>query len=219
MTALRHNYPAPRAESFETTPKDSTFRCKISKMGEVDDPSTDQVFDLAKRVAALLRALLYHPGATFVDDMITDPTTTHPTLFNVTDFVRRTYIEYLLPLLPPNATKNCKALANPWAYQDLDWKDNDESMVQGRYPEIEGNEDLVEKWMDANSRSKMIGMIISDPTKQAMFGGAFDFGKDVYECAERLYKPSSTVRPENVVKLATLSGNKQNWNGRTEGVA
>lgn len=178
-------------------------------MGSIDEPSKDDVFDLAKRVAALLRALLRHPSATFVDDMITDPTTTPPTLFHVTDFVRRTYIDNLLPCLPPNATKTCKALANPWAYQDLDWKDNDESTVPGEYPTIKGNAELEEKWTDSNSRSIMIAMIIADPGKQAMFGGSFDFGKEAYDCAETLYKPSASVRPENVVKLAALSGNKQ----------
>ena len=179
-------------------------------MGNIDNLTTDDVFSLAKRVAALLRTLLCHPSTTFVGDMITDPTSTPPTLFNVTDFVRRTYVEYILPCLPPNATKTCKALANPWAYQDLDWKDNDETSVPGEYPTIRGNAELEEKWRDAYSRSTMIGMIIADPGKQAMFGGRFDFGKEVYDCAKTLYKPSASVRPENVVKLATLSGNQQN---------
>ena len=178
-------------------------------MSNINNPTNADIFSLAKRVAALFRALLCHPSATFINDMISDPTTTPPTLFNVTDFVRRTYIEHLLPCLPANATKTCKALANPWAYQDLDWKDNDEDSVPGEYPTVKGNAELEEKWRDACSRSTMIGMIIADPGKQAMFGGAFDFGKEVYDCAAALYQPSAEVRPENVVKLATLSGNKQ----------
>lgn len=178
-------------------------------MGSIANPTNDDVFSLAKRVAALLRALLCHPSATLTDDMITDPTTTPSTLFNVTDFMRRTYDEYVLPCLPPNAAKTCKALANPWADQDLDWKDINEDSVPGEYPTIKGNAELEEKWRDACSRSTMIGMIIADPGKQGMFGGSFDFGKEVYDCAATLYQPSASIRPENVVKLAALSGNKQ----------
>lgn len=182
-------------------------------MGNVDKPTTEDVLSLAKRVAALLRALLCHPSAAFVGDMITNPTSTPPTLFNVTGFVRRTYVEYILPCLPPNATKTCKALANPWAYQDLDWKDDDENSVPGEYPTIKGNAELEEKWRDAYSRSIMIAMIIADPGRQAMFGGSFDFGEDVYNWADTLYKPGGSIRPENVVKLATLAGNRQNQDG------
>jgi hypothetical protein len=183
-------------------------------MADPSNPTNEEVFSLAKRIAALLRALLCHPSTTFVGDMITDPTSTPPTLFNVTDFVRRTYVENILLCLPPNATKTCKALANPWAYQDLDWKDNDENVVPGDYPTIKGNAELEEKWRDACSRSIMIGMIIGDPRKQVMFGGSFDFGQEVYNCAEELYKPGASVRPENVVKLATLSGNRQGEDGQ-----
>ena len=81
--------------------------------------------------------------------------------------------------------------------------------MPGEYPTVKGNAELEEKWRDACSRSTMIGMIIADPGKQTMFGGVFDFGKEVYDCAAALYQPSAEVRPENVVKLATLSGNKQ----------
>jgi hypothetical protein len=183
-----------------------------SQMGgnALNQPTPSDVFTVSSHIAALLRALLLHPSTTFVGDMMTDPTTTPPTLYNVTDFVQRTYITYLLPLLPPNATKKCKALANPWAYEDLDWtKETDgEAMAPGKYPRIQGNAKLEEQWRDANGRSVMIGMIINDPKKQAMFGGSFDFGKDVYDAAEKLYKPSETLRPENVVKLATLAGNE-----------
>lgn len=87
--------------------------------------------------------------------------------------------------------------------------------MPGESPEIKGNVELEEKWRDARSRSVMIGMIIGDPRKQvSMFGGEFDFGEEVYQCAESLYKPNASVRPENVVKLATLSGSRQSEQGQ-----
>ena len=153
------------------------------------DPTPTEVFDLAAKVAALLRALLYHPGTAFVGDMVTDPQNTHPTLFNVTDFVKTTYLEYLVPLLPPGATSSCRALTNPWRFREPDFQENLDALAEDKYPKVKGNEKLLEKWRDANSRAITIGMIIADPKKQEMFGGSFDFGKAVYECSEELYKP------------------------------
>ena len=154
-----------------------------------DNPTPTEVFDLAAKVAGLLRALLYHPGTAFVGDQVTDPQNTHVTLFNVTDFVKTTYLEYLIPLLPPGATRSSRALTNPWRFREPDFQENPDAMAENKYPKVKGNQELLGKWQDANSRAIMIGTIIADPKKQEMFGGSFDFGKAVYECAEELYKP------------------------------
>jgi len=145
-------------------------------------PSPKERFALAEQHARLLNALHSHPGiATKADgSKEVDRARTHPTLYNVMDFVRSTYTKYIVQTLPPDATKNCKALAIQPA-QDL--TENKDKLADSLYPSMEG---LADKWQDAVTRGVMISMIILDPGRQAMFGGAFDFGSDVKAAAEAL---------------------------------
>jgi hypothetical protein len=80
-------------------------------------------YHIAVRHAALLRALYAHPGFHFLEPPTAevhkfDEERTNPGIFFLTDFVQNTYVNYILPLLPPGVTRKCKELANPWAYAD-----------------------------------------------------------------------------------------------------
>jgi len=148
-------------------------------------PTPQERLAVAEKHAALVRALILHPGTKFKGDKVTDPASTNPTLYNVIDFAMSTYIKYLLPVLPVNATKNCRALANPWSYDDPEFKEDLDQMAPSLYPDMK-TAGLMEKWNDALGRGTLIQMIILDKSKHAMFGGAFDFGEAVEAAAKAL---------------------------------
>jgi hypothetical protein len=105
-----------------------------------------------------------------------------PTLYNVTDFELTTYKNYLLPILPPDADKNSKALAI--ANAD-DVKENASLISDDMYPRMTVG-GFNEKWRDATARAMMITSIILEARKQILFGGVFDFGEDVKQAARAL---------------------------------
>ena len=150
-------------------------------------PTPQERFAAAEKHAALLRALLLHPLTKFKGDHFTDPANTPQTLNNVIDFEMSTYTKYIIPLLPPDATKNCRSLANPWSYNDPEFKEDMAKLVPGLYPKMNTG-GLMEKWNNALGRGVMIQMIILDKSKHAMFGGAFDFGQEVEAAAQALTK-------------------------------
>lgn len=112
----------------------------------------------------------------------------------VSDFVQTTYINFVLPFLPKDASRKTKEIANPWAYADAssvwEWtwdeetgelKDKD-GKVQ-KFPQL-GAARGMELRGDIWSRSFMAGKCIcengTDPKARLMIGGkSFDFGEDV----------------------------------------
>ncbi|EXJ92309.1 hypothetical protein A1O3_00859 [Capronia epimyces CBS 606.96] len=145
-------------------------------------PTPQERFELAKQSAALLRALLSHPGMSFNGDGSPNRAGIHPTLYNVTDFHMSTYTKYILPLLPPNAAENCSALSFQPNAQITDKTD---LLADDLYPRIKSGA-LREKWSDTLSRNVMIASIILDKNQQVLFGGTFDFGPEVQAAARAL---------------------------------
>ncbi|EXJ94055.1 hypothetical protein A1O1_02448 [Capronia coronata CBS 617.96] len=146
-------------------------------------PPPQERFDLAKKHAALLRAVLSHPTMTYKSNGAPDKANIHPTLFNVTDFQMSTYTKYLLPLLPPNAADNCRELS--FQPKNSTITENVDLLAENLYPRMQQGE-LMEKWTDAITRGMMLSLIILDRSKQVMFGGPFDFGNEVETAARAL---------------------------------
>ncbi|KIW97968.1 uncharacterized protein Z519_01552 [Cladophialophora bantiana CBS 173.52] len=145
-------------------------------------PSPGERFEIASQHAALIRALLSHPAMNLTPAGLPDRTKTHPTLYNVTDFELRTYKEYLLPILPPDAEKISPALA---LSQAEEVKENPDLMSDDMYPRMNVG-GFGEKWRDAIGRTVMITDIILNTSRQILFGGTFDFGNEVKEKARVL---------------------------------
>lgn len=155
-----------------------------------NDPSPSDIYDLALKHAKLLRACMTHPtiqrSRNADGTMVINPASIHRTLQNVTDFALKTYLDYIIPLLPPNATKINRQLANAMAYEDPNFEEKPEEMRPECYPKIKGNKKLVEMWNEAVGRGAMIGLVITDRPKMVMFGGPFDFGQTITELADDL---------------------------------
>ncbi|KIW63943.1 hypothetical protein PV04_08905 [Phialophora macrospora] len=145
-------------------------------------PTPQERFTQASKHASLIRALLAHPSMRLTPGGLPDRSNTPPTLYNVTDFELSTYKNYLLPILPPDADKNSKALAI--ANAD-DVKENASLISDDKYPRMSVG-GLNEKWRDAAGRTVMITSIILDVRKQILFGGGFDFGEDVKQATRVL---------------------------------
>jgi hypothetical protein len=164
-----------------------------------EHPSPTQVHELASQFAALLRALYSHPEYKYLEPPTAlickyDRANTPRALFWVTDFVEKTYIEWILPFLPSRATRKCKDFANCWAYADpayeFEWtwdpeavalKDGDGKTVD--FPRLPNSRvhkllsDLVGRQMIAK---KLITENATDPRAQLMLGGEkFDFGDEI----------------------------------------
>ncbi|OAL40294.1 hypothetical protein AYO20_00030 [Fonsecaea nubica] len=145
-------------------------------------PSPKERFDNACKHAAVLRALLSHPSMNLTPDGLPDHTKTHPTLFFVTDFGLRSYKDYLLPILPPDAEKTSQSLA----LQGVDdVKESPELMSDDMYPRMEVG-GFRQKWVDAQGRTMMFKSCILDTSTHHFFGGSFDFGDEVKEKARAL---------------------------------
>lgn len=170
----------------------------------VAHPSPAQAMEHAVIYAELLRALYGHPQYKYkepptaserkVDESIPPP------LFFATDFVEKTYINYVIPFLPQGATRKCKIIANPWAYADpsyqweWEWDAANETMTCAAdgatvvFPRVD--QAKVPKMLgDLTSRSFMAKGILengTDPRATALIGGAFDFGEEVKRASARL---------------------------------
>lgn len=172
-----------------------------------EHPSPAEVYRTATAYAALMRALYGHPAYIFVqpptaDFIRPDLARTPKALGWVTDFAEKTYVEYVLPLLPQGATRRCRALANPWAYADaaypwsLTW-DADAAALKDAstgdalaFPQLEPAR-ARELATDALTRGLMVQKLVleneSDPKARMLLGGSpFDFGDDVKAAARNL---------------------------------
>ncbi|KIW82063.1 hypothetical protein Z517_05090 [Fonsecaea pedrosoi CBS 271.37] len=145
-------------------------------------PSPKERFDYACKHAAVLRALLSHPAMHLTPEGLPDRVKTPPTLFFVTDFGLRTYNDYLLPILPPDAEKTSQSLA----LQAVDEvKESPELMSDDMYPRMEVG-GFRQKWVDAQGRTMMFKSCILNTARHQFFGGSFDFGDEVNEKARAL---------------------------------
>ena len=174
-------------------------------MAPIKPPTPVEAFEQAEKHAALLRHLYNHSEYKYLEPPTAtickiDPTTKQ-TLFWATDFVQKTYVEYVLPFLPEGVSRKCKALGNPWAYADpnyqWEWEWDAES---GAFKDSAGNLVKLPKVpkgratqlvKDIISRGFMTKKIIleneSDAKVRMMFGGeAFDFGEDDKQAARNL---------------------------------
>ncbi|KAH7324771.1 hypothetical protein B0I35DRAFT_475989 [Stachybotrys elegans] len=165
-----------------------------------ENPEAQRAHDyqLAVRHAALLRALYAHPRIQFLEPPTPeihkfDKDRTNPGVFFLADFVQNTYVKYILPLLPPGASRKCKELGNPWAYADAsfpwEWTwDADTSTFkdsQGNavpFPAVPQSE-RTSLTVDIRTRTMTVEMLIGDraiPLQQQMMGlGGVDLGDDV----------------------------------------
>ncbi|KAJ9613146.1 hypothetical protein H2200_003087 [Cladophialophora chaetospira] len=145
-------------------------------------PTPQERFTEASKHATLVRSLLAHPSMSLTPKGLPDRRNMPATLYNVTDFELNTYKTYVLPLLPPDAEKNSKALA----YRNVDEvKEIASLLTDDMYPRMNIG-GFNEKWMDSIGRTVMITSIILEPNKQIMFGGQQDFGQAVKAAARAL---------------------------------
>lgn len=117
-------------------------------------------------------------------------------LFRVCDFLRRTYLEYIIPLLPKDAPLKVLEVANPFLFNYPDRTTG--VFVQGyktdptylaadsNWPTWTANQ--AERFSDSIGRNVMIAEIIlqKDAKGQLMMGGTFDFEPTVVELARGL---------------------------------
>ncbi|KAL7629663.1 hypothetical protein AAE478_001186 [Parahypoxylon ruwenzoriense] len=174
---------------------------------KIKHPTPAEAFDLATKHAALLRGLFLDPRFKYLQPPTADfirPNTveTPPALIFVSDFVQKTYIEYVIPFLPPGATRKCKAIGNPWAWNDPNYKwewewDAETSTLKDaagnvkQFPRLQERE-AVEKMTDLVGRGFMISKVIlenrSDPKARLLVGGqTFDFGDEVEKVTRETY--------------------------------
>lgn len=149
----------------------------------MNHPTPQERFEYASQNAALIRALLSHPSIRLDANGLPSRSGTHPTLYNVTDFQLNTYKNYLLPLLPPDAAKNSRALSSD---PKAEITERTEMLADELYPRMQVG-GFLEKWRDAIGRGVMISSIILNPGQQVMFGGAFEFGDEVKEAARAMH--------------------------------
>ncbi|KAK9799864.1 hypothetical protein AB5N19_10529 [Seiridium cardinale] len=161
-------------------------------------PTHHQALDLARKYAELLRQLFNHPQYVYSETPTSSryPTDTEKTpiaLLMVSDFVQTTYVEHVLPFLPPGASRKLKEVGNPWAYADenyaWEWEWDEEkgeirdknSGALQKFPTLGAAG--VEKRGDIWTRSFMAGKCIcengTDAKARLMIGGqSFDFGEE-----------------------------------------
>lgn len=160
---------------------------------------------MASTYATLLRTLYLHtefkyaqpPTAEFVKPSADTPSG----LFWTADFAQNTYIKWIIPFLPANATRKCKEIANPWAWQDpnyqWEWswdaetgtlKDaNGESIAFPQLPISDSREKLDDLVGRGFMTKKLVLENGSDPKAQALLGGqSFDFGEEAKKAAEQI---------------------------------
>jgi hypothetical protein len=167
-------------------------------------PSPAQVYELGVQYATLLGLLANHPQFKYLEPPTAevakiDALNTPVGLLWVNNFVETTYVKWVIPFLPPGATRKCKALGNPWAQADADypwewtWDAAGESLRDASgtpvpFPDHSGP-NLAEHMEDISSRGFMTKKLIleneTDPKARLLLGGStFDFGPDIKALAD-----------------------------------
>ncbi|KAI3400867.1 hypothetical protein diail_1556 [Diaporthe ilicicola] len=168
-------------------------------------PSPSQAMEFAATYAELLRSLFHHPQFKYLEPPTAaickiDAHSTPPALLFASDFVEKTYIEYVIPWLPAGATRKCKVLGNPWAFADPDYrwewewdaaagsmKSADGSVVDfPRFSEAKAEEMIGDLFGRGFMAKKVILENGTDPKAALMVGGPFDFGQDARQACEKL---------------------------------
>ncbi|KAK5183962.1 hypothetical protein LTR44_003467 [Exophiala sp. CCFEE 6388] len=150
-------------------------------------PTPQERLAYAEQHADLLRSLLMHPVMKYkANGGIGEPDRTQipDSVFFVVDFEVRTYREYILPLLPPDAEKHSHALA---VFQAADG--NTDMLADDLFPRMSVG-GFEEKWTDSISRGMMISMLITEPSAMSKFGTPFDFGAEVKAAARAFLEDS-----------------------------
>jgi hypothetical protein len=169
-----------------------------------EHPTPAQAFELGVKYATLLRHLYNHPDFKYQEPPTAavaklDLEKTPKGLYFTTEFVQTTYVNNVLPYLPQGASRKCKDLANPWAYEDPNYKwEWTWDAEAGALKDAEGNvvefprlstfraESIA---MDLVTRNFLVKKLIlegsSDPKTTAILGGQ-DFGDEVRAMAEQL---------------------------------
>ncbi|KAI1621719.1 hypothetical protein EDD37DRAFT_567345 [Exophiala viscosa] len=127
--------------------------------------------------ADLLRSLLMHPVVKYTPDGQPDRSKIPDSVYYVIDFEVRTYRDYILPLLPPDAEKHSHDLA---VFQAADG--NNDMLADDLFPRMSVG-GFEEKWTDSISRAMLISMIITEPSMMTKFGTPFDLGPEVKAAA------------------------------------
>lgn len=172
---------------------------------DFSNPSPAQVMEFAVAYAELLRSLFNHPQFKYLEP----PTaaickidgTTPPALIFASDFVEKTYIEYVIPWLPAGASRKCRVLGNPWAFADPDyrWEWEWDAAAGAMRSAADGAAVEFPRFSDAKAK-EMIGDLYgrgflakkailengTDPKATLMMGGPFDFGAEVKQACEKL---------------------------------
>jgi len=156
-------------------------------------PSLKDLVEIAEETNAMLLSLFRDPRIN-----LEDPVSSPRPLFSVIDFVRRTYLEYILPLFPETAIYNVLELANPYvfAYPEICHThgvfspgfENDLARFERDDNWPEWTAELAELRFDAVGRNCMIALIIEqgDEKGPLVMGGSFDFEEDVRELVRGL---------------------------------
>lgn len=168
-------------------------------------PTPAQAFELATQYATLLRTLFLHPEFKYAQpptaEFVKPDPTNHIGLFWVSDFVQNTYVEFVVPFLPAGATRKCKAIGNPWAYEDpayaweWTWDPATETLKDGEgnvkeFPRLSAAV-AREKVTDVITRGMMVKKLVlenaQDVKAQILIGGApYDFGEDVHKATKAI---------------------------------
>ncbi|KAI0015246.1 hypothetical protein F4780DRAFT_94209 [Xylariomycetidae sp. FL0641] len=169
-------------------------------------PSPAQVYELAVQYATLLRRLYGHPDFCYLVPPNAgmaklDEKNTPKGLLHVVGFVQNTYLHYVLPYLPAGASRKCKEVGNPWAYDDpnyqWEWTFDEGAGVMRdargnamEFPKLPVDESR-EHMSDAFTRGLMTKKLIlengTDLKAQMLVGGRpYDFGEDVRRATEAL---------------------------------
>ena len=142
-------------------------------------------------------------------------------LFNVCDFLRRTYLEYVIPLFPADAPTKVLEMANPYVFaypdktsgvfasgygRDMAWLEN-----EAKWPKWTAAQRKL--WLDIVGRNFMIGKIIlqEDAKGPMIMQGTFDFEPKVIELAKAVSGAKDQVvelkeRMQDARKSAGLKG-------------
>jgi hypothetical protein len=118
-------------------------------------------------------------------------------LFYVCDFLRRTYLEYIIPLFPGDAPRQVLELANPFLFDYPDRSTGpfatgfvtDPSYLQDESRWPRWTPKRAERWSDSIGRNVLITEIMLQRDAKAsmlMGGGSFDFQPDTWQLARGL---------------------------------
>lgn len=144
------------------------------------DPTPQNRLALAEKHAKLFKLLLHHPVIRRKPNGEPDQDSIPVAVYHVVDFEVRTYRDYILPLLPPDADQHC-----PRQMVFPPYEENNDLMTDDLFPRMSVG-GFEEKWMDCHARGIMIAMIITDPAKMAKFGPPVDLGPEVNAAASAL---------------------------------